>query len=274
MEFEWTAGCQDAFDGLKRCLISTPVLCYPSFDTLFILETDASITGIGAILSQVQGNGQCHPAAYASRSLTAAERNYGITELETLAVVWAITHFHSYLYGHQVTVFTDHSAVQAILNTPTLSGKHARWWSRVYGSGVGEVNIVYHSGKTNANANEPMLPTPQEGIGECEIQVAVVSGGPATSIDTLLLTSPVASTPVSFGEEQRKDTSVREVIYFLETEELPTDPKRAKKMAAQQSLLLSWMMCCTMLTLNVIIRGELLYLTISGKESLERHIVD
>ena len=105
--------------------------CYPSFDTPFVLETDASITGIGAILSQVQSDGQYHPVAFASRLLTAAERNYGITELEMLAVVWSITHFHSYLYGHQVTIYTDHSAVQAILNTPTPSGKHARWWSRV-----------------------------------------------------------------------------------------------------------------------------------------------
>ena len=55
--------------------------------------------------------------------VTAAERNYVITELETLAVVWALTHFHSYLYGQKVTVFTDHSAVKSILNA---SGKHTR----------------------------------------------------------------------------------------------------------------------------------------------------
>ena len=135
--FEWTAGYQESFDTLKQCLTTSPVLCYTLFDRPFKLETDASIKGIGAILSQVQDNGQHHPIAYASRSLTAAERNCSITILETLAVVWSITHFHSYLYGHQVTVYTDHSAVQAILNIPTPSGKQARWWSKVYGSGVG-----------------------------------------------------------------------------------------------------------------------------------------
>ena len=240
VEFKWTAECQGAFDRLKQCMTTTPVLCYPSFDTPFVLETDASIRGIGAILSQVQSDGQYHPVAFASRSLTAAERNYGITELETLAVVWSITHFHSYLYGHQVTIYTDHSAVQAILNTPTLSGKHARWWSRVYGSGIKGVNIIYRPGKANTNADalsqNPCSPAPREGIGECEVQVAEVRSEPTTTIDTLLQLDPVTSTRVSFGEEQRKDTQVTEVICFLETEELPTDPKRAKKIAAQQSL--------------------------------------
>ena len=86
--------------------------------------------------AQFQQDGYCHPVAYASRSLTAAERNYGITELETLGVVWAVTHFHSYLYSQEVTVFTDHSAVKSILNAPNPSGKHAHWWTKVYGSGI------------------------------------------------------------------------------------------------------------------------------------------
>lgn len=58
------------------------------------METDASIKGLGAVLSQLQG---VHPVAYASRSLTQGEKGYAITELETLAVVWGISHFHAYL---------------------------------------------------------------------------------------------------------------------------------------------------------------------------------
>ena len=103
--FKWTSECQESFDRLKQCLTTAPVLHYPSFDHSFVLETDASIKRIGTILSQAQDKGQRHPVAYASRSLTAAEHNYSITELETLAVVWSVTHFHSYLYGHQVTVY-------------------------------------------------------------------------------------------------------------------------------------------------------------------------
>ena len=129
--FAWTEDCQKLFSTLKQCLTSAPVLAYPSLDQAFIVETDASILGLGAVLSQLQQDGFCHPVAYASRSLTAAERNYGITELETHAVVWAMSHFRSYLYSQDVTVYTDHSAVKAILNAPSPTGKHARWWTKV-----------------------------------------------------------------------------------------------------------------------------------------------
>ncbi len=122
--FLWTPSCQAAFQILIQKLVETPVLAYPNFQEPFVLETDASIKGSGAVLSQRQGDGRMHPVAYASRALSPSEKNYSISELETLAVVWAINHYHAYLYGHEVTVFTDHSAVKAILETlsPMLGG--------------------------------------------------------------------------------------------------------------------------------------------------------
>ena len=75
--------------------------------------------------------GKLHPVAYASRALNSPEKNYSVTELETLAVVWAVTHFHSYLYGNRVNVITDHASVKAVLETPNPTGKHARWCTRV-----------------------------------------------------------------------------------------------------------------------------------------------
>jgi len=90
------------------------LLTFPKFGKEFVLETDASGLGLGAALSQRQTAGKMHPVAYASRALSPCEKNCRITELETLAVVWAVSHFHSYLYGQEVVVFTDHSAVCAI----------------------------------------------------------------------------------------------------------------------------------------------------------------
>ena len=241
-QFRWTTECQESFDTLKERLTTAPVLSYPSFNRPFVPETDASVRGLGAVLSQLQEDGQLHPVAYASRSLCASERNYSVTELETLAVVWSITHFHPYLYGHTVTVYTDHTAVKAILNSANPSAKHARWWTKVYGSGVGEVKIVYRSGKSNTNADalsrSPHAPAPEEGIGEFELQVATVTSESTedVSIPTLLEADPKLSPARSFREEQKLDPELMEIIHFLETEELPADATRARKIAAQQSL--------------------------------------
>ena len=84
-----------------------------------------------------------HPVAYASRSTSSVEKRYSVTELETLAVVWAVQHFRAYLYGHNVTVITDHSAVKSILDKPSSNGKHARWWLKIFGSGMGQLKITY-----------------------------------------------------------------------------------------------------------------------------------
>ena len=142
VEFVWSEASQSALESLKCKLSVAPVLAYPSFEKNFVLETDACLQGLGAILSQKQDDGKLHPIAYAIRALSQSEKNYLVSEVETLAVVWAVSHFHSYLYGHCVTVYTDHSAVKAVLETPNRTGKHARWWTRVYGCGVKKVTIA------------------------------------------------------------------------------------------------------------------------------------
>ena len=124
--FHWTTECETAFCRLKELLVSAPVLAYPKFgrDIEFVLETDASRIGLGAVLSQWQQDGLLHPIAYASRSLNLHEKNYCISELETLGLVWAVRYFRPYLLGHHTV---DHSACLSLLNTPHPSGKLARW---------------------------------------------------------------------------------------------------------------------------------------------------
>ena len=146
MKWEWSKDCQTAFSELKQRLLNSPILIYPDFDLDFVLETDASVDGLGAILSQEKRDEKLHPVAYASRSTSAAEKHYSVTELETLAVVWAIQHFRAYLYGHTVIVITDHSAVKSGLGKPNSNGKHARWWLKIFRSGVGQLRIAYKPG--------------------------------------------------------------------------------------------------------------------------------
>ena len=94
-----------AFNQLKTLLVSAPVLAYPQFHSDH-LETDASSEGLGAVLAQQQEDGQIHPIAFSSRSLSPHEKNYGITELETLGLVWAVKLFRPYILGHKCIVFT------------------------------------------------------------------------------------------------------------------------------------------------------------------------
>ena len=104
--FCWTSTCQNSFQLLKDALVSPPVLAYPNFGKPFVLHTDASGEGLGAVLEQEQDDNRLHPVAYASRSLNKHERNYSITDMEALAVVWAAKHFRAYLYGHQCVVLS------------------------------------------------------------------------------------------------------------------------------------------------------------------------
>ena len=107
VRFQWTPEANSAFQDLKRCLCSAPVLAYPKFELKFYVKTDASDTALGAVLSQVY-HGMERPLAYASRQLNPAESNYSATEKETLAIVWAVSHFRPYLYGRQFVVVSDH----------------------------------------------------------------------------------------------------------------------------------------------------------------------
>ena len=85
--FKWTNECQQSFDCLHILLSSPPALSYPDFKQPFILDTDASFDGIGAVLSQCDEHGEEHVMAFASRLLSKAERNYSVTRNELLALV-------------------------------------------------------------------------------------------------------------------------------------------------------------------------------------------
>ena len=94
---------QEAFDALKEALSTAPVLGYPNFSREFILEVDASLNGLGAILSQQGKDGQIYVIAYASHSLHPSERsmhNYSSVKLELLGLKWAVMEkFRDYLLG-------------------------------------------------------------------------------------------------------------------------------------------------------------------------------
>lgn len=122
----WVNDQQTAFQELKNRLTEAPVLSCPNFSVPFELQTDASNTGLGAVLTQTIDNVE-HVISYASRSLLPAERNYSTTEKECLAVIWAIGKYRAYLEGYRFTVITDHSSLRWLHNLKNPTGRLARW---------------------------------------------------------------------------------------------------------------------------------------------------
>ncbi|GFV00865.1 retrovirus-related Pol polyprotein from transposon 297 [Trichonephila clavipes] len=115
-KFCWSIEAQKAFDAVNAAITKAPVLKLPDFKKPFELFTDASSIGVGAVLSQ-----EHRPVVFASRRLSAAERNYTVTERECLAVVWALNKFRTYLGSLPIKVITDHAAWTRLTHGKYLS---------------------------------------------------------------------------------------------------------------------------------------------------------
>lgn len=123
---EWSDSQELAFQTLKERLTSSPILHLPDIEKAFILRTDASSTGIGAILLQ-EHDDNVFPVAFASKKLLPREANYSVMERECLAVVWAIKKFQRYLYGREFTLQTDHEPLAYMQKAKVVNSRIMRW---------------------------------------------------------------------------------------------------------------------------------------------------
>ena len=115
-----------AFIRLKEILCSDPVLLAPNLDEVFILQTDASKEGLGAVLSQADHKGQERPVAYINRKLLPREKTYSTIEKEALAIKWAMEKLKVYLLGREFVVQTDHVPLQ-FMELHANNARGARW---------------------------------------------------------------------------------------------------------------------------------------------------
>jgi transposase InsO family protein len=129
-KWNWTPECELAFRQVKDCLINAPVLQCPDFSRTFVLQTDASAFGVGAVLTQNFDDGE-RVICYLSRSLTATERKYSTTERECLAVIWAVEKLRHYLEGFHFKVITDHHSLLWLHRLKDPQGRLARWALRL-----------------------------------------------------------------------------------------------------------------------------------------------
>jgi len=151
--YRWTSKQEKAFQDLKTAIFSAPVLARPDFQKPFILHTDASRIGVGAILAQKDDQGLEHPIYFASKALSPAQSNWSATELEGYAVVWAVDKFHQYLAGSPFKVYTDHSALQWLFSkSPMKENKPrvTRWIESLQGY---DFTIHYKRGRDNLHVD-------------------------------------------------------------------------------------------------------------------------
>ena len=151
--FIWTAVYQESFDKLKDALTSAPVLAYPDYSRRFILETDASLKGLGAVLTQEDDKGNFHIISYASHMLKPYERsmrNYSSAKLELLALKWAVCEkFKDYLICSRFTVLTDNNPLTYV-HMSHLGAAQIRWLSDL---ALFDFEIKYRAGKSNQAAD-------------------------------------------------------------------------------------------------------------------------
>ena len=148
---EWTEAADSAFEHLKKLCISTPISAYPDYKLPFVLHTDSSSEGLGAVLYQKQ-NGKLRVIAYASRSVSKSESHYPAHKLEFLALKWAVCEkFHEYLYGSNMfEVYTDNNPLTYVLSSAKLDACGQRWVAKL---AKYNFTIKYKCGLSNVEAD-------------------------------------------------------------------------------------------------------------------------
>ena len=171
-KWQWTKKCTTAVAKARKQLVKSPALIQYDPSLPIRLAADASSYGVGAVLSHVLPDGSEHPVAFASRTLTSAEKNYAQLEKEALAIIFGIKRFHQYLYGRKFCLITDHRPLTTILGpkdgTPPLAAARLQRWAMM---SAYSYDIVFRKSEAHANA-DCLSRLPLSGNIDCNADVS------------------------------------------------------------------------------------------------------
>ena len=236
-EFSWTPDAQLAFDKIREILASDVVLAHPDFDLPFIIQTDASKEGIGAVLTQRDKNGRERIICCASRTLSRDESKWSIPHIEALGIIWGCETFRPYVIGQHFTVETDHGSLRWLMEN-TQPGRLSRWALRLQEF---DFEIKHRAGTSNGNADGfSRLPIPMDShiespsLENFDKLYSHNSDQPDVPLFVATRSRSALEAP-EFGyayhgrkdliKAQREDNKLQEYIEFIETNTLPTyDP--------------------------------------------------
>ena len=208
--FKWDSACESAFNNIRDALQQPPVLCHPDYTKPFVVDTDASGFGLGATLSQFCAGGVERVVAYASRTLSVAERKWHTRELEALAIIWAIELFRPYVWGRHFTVRSDHRNLQWLHDAKR--GRLARWALRLQeydftidyrpGSQQRHVDALSRNPQPLASGSDVL----DDDLPRADVSLVAVPGS-----------APTLPSLLEIGQAQKNDADTQRLLSTLST---------------------------------------------------------
>ena len=157
----WSAACERAFQLVKKKLTSASVLAFYDSRLPLRVAADASAYGISAVLTQIMPRGQERPVAFASRTMTSAERTYSQLERKALAIIYAVKKFHQHIYGRHFVLITDHQPLMTILSPskgiPFMAAARLQRWAITLTSYSYTMEFKYSKNNASADALSRLL---------------------------------------------------------------------------------------------------------------------